>query len=481
MMRSTYFTLLFTAGLSVLSCSKVTDQVPVSDLTRDNFWKTQADAEAGLTAVYNLLQAVSSVQLDVLSLRSDESVTPDVYGWAIQNPSIHDFQNNIVSPADGNSNWSAFFNGIARANDVLAYVPAIKMADADKNRILGEAYFLRSFLYFTLTLNWGDLPIITKPYTTVSADMKVSRDPVDKVYLQIIDDLKNAETLLPALQPNAAKNVIRATKGAAQSLLCQVYLTRGYKPFAAADDFKNAADEALNVINSNNYHLENGVDYSKIFAKGGSKEVILEVSFNYTLNAVNALTTQYMPRSYSESKGYGGDANVIPSKLITDDHEAGDLRTSTNFQLVPNPTTYYDHELAGMPYAAKYQGTVVQEGVIRYGDSPWILFRLSDIILMRAEALVKLNQVGDAITLLDQIRTRAGLSGTTAVSQDDVFRAIQHERIYELCFEGKRWNDLVRTGLVSEVRPSYVDKILLPLPQSDIDRDKNLLPQNPGY
>jgi hypothetical protein len=311
--------------------------------------------------------------------------------------------------------------------------------------------------------------------------MKVYRDPADKVYTQIVEDLRTAETLLPDQQPNAQKNMIRATKAAAQSLLCNVYLTRGYQTFAAPDDFQNAADEAFKVIESNNYQLEDGANYSKIFSKGGSKEVILEVSYDYTLAATNGLSLQFLPRSYSENRGYGGDANVLPTKLITDDYEPGDLRATTNFLTVPDPAVYYDHELAGMPYVAKYLGTVVQEGVIRYGDSPWILYRLSDVILMRAEALVKLNMTDDAIPLLNQIRNRAGLPNTTATSPDDVARAIQKERLYELCFEGKRWYDLVRTGLISEVRPDYVNKILLPVPQYDIDQDPNLLPQNPGY
>ncbi|HEY4206423.1 MAG TPA: RagB/SusD family nutrient uptake outer membrane protein [Puia sp.] len=480
-MNLRHLILICSLSVSFCACNKVTDQVPVSDLTKDNFWKSQADAEAGLTAVYNQLQSIASIRLSTMSLRSDEAVTPDVYGWNIQNPGIHDFQNNIVSPSDGNASWSAFYTGIARANDVLAYVPNITFADADKNRVLGEALFLRSYFYFVLALGWGDVPIIIKPYTVVSNEMKVSRDPVDKVYQQIIDDLKTAESLLPDQQPNAKKNIIRATKAAAQSLLCEVYLTRGYKSYSVADDFQNAANEAQAVISSNYYHLEDGASYGNIFSKGGSKEVILEVSYDYTLNAVNGLSNQFLPRAYSENRGFGGDANVLPTKLITDDHEPGDLRTSTNFSVVPSPAVYYDHELAGMPYVNKYPGTIVTQGVIRYGDSPWILYRLSDIILMKAEALIKLHQLNDAKDLLDQVRNRAGLGGTTAASEDDVFRAIIKERLYELCFEGKRWNDLVRTGLVSEVKPAFVDKILVPVPQTDIDRDPNLLPQNPGY
>jgi hypothetical protein len=480
-MKFKYLVLTALLITCIFSCKKVTDQVPESDLTRDNFWKTEADAEAGLTAVYNQLQSLSSTTLYSLTLRADEAVTPDFYGWNIQNPSLHDFLNNIIAPTDGLANWGSFYSGITRANNVLLYVTDMTLADADKNRILGEAYFLRAYFYFILTLNWGDVPVITQPYTIVNDDMKVSRNSTQDVYAQIIDDLKKAETMLPLQQANAQKTMIRATKGAAEALLCNVYLTRGYLGFADPSDFQNAADEAKNIINSGIYQLESGANYANIFSKGGSKEIILEVAYDYKLNATNGLANMFLPRSYSEVRAYGGDANVIPTKKITDDHEPGDLRTDVNFQVVPTPTTNYDHELAGMPYTAKFSGTVVQEGVLRYGDSPWILFRLSDVILMRAEALLKLNNISEAINLLNQIRTRAGLSNTTAATADEVAKAIQNERLYELCFEGKRWYDLVRTGLINEIRPTYVDRILLPVPQTDIDRDPNLLPQNPGY
>jgi hypothetical protein len=480
-MRSKYIITGFLLLLIFSSCEKVIDQIPVSDVTRDNFWQTQSDAEAGLTAVYNQLQAISSTSLYQLSLRADEAITPDYYGWNIQNPSIHDFQNNIVAPTDGFANWAAFYNGIARANNVLTYVPEMDFTQSDKDRIVGEVYFLRAYFYFILTLNWGDVPLVTAPYTTVSDDMKVPRNPREEVYAQIIDDLNNADMLLPVQQPNAQKNLIRANKMSAEALLCNVYLTRGYQSFGSTDDFQKAADFANTIINSGYYQLESGNNYRNIFSKSGSKEVIMEVKYDYTISETNGLCLMFLPRSYSENRGWGGDANVLPTKLITDEHETGDLRTDVNFQTVPDPAVNYDHELAGMPYVAKYPGTVVQEGVIRYGDSPWILFRLSDVILMRAEALVKMDHAGDAADLVNVIRNRAGLPNTTASSNEDVADAIQQERLYELCFEGKRWYDLIRTGLINEVKPDFIGKILLPVPQSDIDRNPNLLPQNPGY
>ncbi|CAL1521503.1 RagB/SusD family nutrient uptake outer membrane protein [Chitinophaga sp. MM2321] len=467
------------AGL--YSCSKVTEQVPLSDLTKSNFWNTQADAEAGVTAVYNQLQSLAGATLFNLTLRADEVITPDQYGYNSVSPGFLQIQQNQISPTDGIAGWSGFYGGISRANNVLAYVPPMTIAEADKNRILGEAYFLRAYFYFILTQNWGNVPIITKPYTIVSDSMNVSRNPTEQVYAQIIDDLKNAESLLPLQQATSIKTRIRATKGAAQALLSNVYLTRGYQSFAAATDFENAAAKAQEVINNPNYALVNGPDYGTLYTQKDAKEIIMAMSYDYTKGETNGLTVNFLPRGYNKVRAFAGDGNVMPTKLITNNYETGDIRASVSFLRVPDPTAYFDNEFIGQYYVAKYQGTVVQVGTTRYSDSNWLLYRLADVILMRAEALVKLDKANEAIPLVNQIRKRAGLSDLTVTAPADVAKAIQKERLYELCFEGKRWYDLLRTGMINEVRPTYIGKLLLPVPQSDVDQDPNLLPQNPGY
>lgn len=463
------------------ACTKVTNQKPVSELTAENFWKTRADAEAGVTAVYDQLQNLSGLTLYNLTLRADEVITPDQYGYNSVDPGTRQIQQNQITPTSGIAEWSAFYNGISRANNVLAYVPPMTLAEADKNRILGEALFLRAYFYFILAENWGSVPLVIKPYTEVSDSMKVARTPVDKVYAQIVEDLERAKTLLPLTQSSAIRTRIRATRGAAQAFLTQVYLTRGYKAFAAADDFKKAADEALAVINNSNYALVSGADYGSLYTQKDLKEFILYISYDGTIGETNDFAKFFLPRGYNKVRAFAGDGYVMPTKLITDNFAPNDLRAPATFTTVPRPTTFFDNEFIGQHYVAKYQGTVVQAGATRFSDSKWILFRLSDVILMRAEALVKQNLASEAIPLLNQVRNRAGLANTTATSVGDVATAIQRERLFELCFEGKRWYDLLRTGMINEVRPTFAGKILLPVPQSDIDRNPNILPQNPGY
>ena len=482
-------TILIILVIGLWSCD-VVNITPESDLADSNFWKTQGDAQSALTATYNSLQKTvgQNYFTDFIDFRSDAVVVPMELGWGTSN----DFQirqNQIAASDLFVTIWSSYYSGIARANNLIAHVTNMELANvAEKNRILGEAYFLRALFYFYLVRDWGDCPIITKPYTKIDESVFVKRNPEKEVYDQIISDLKQAITSLPEPSSIAKTQHITATKYAAKSLLSNVYLERAYKPYAVSSDFTMAAQEAADVIESGKYQLVNGANYGNIFKLKYSSESIFEVDFNYSISATNSFVNTFYPRAFTKQKSYGGGGLRMPSKKITEQYEAGDLRTSTNFKIVPLPDGgYFDKEFAGSPYADKYPGTIVTEGVQRQSDSNFIVYRLSDVMLMRAEALVKMgtSTIPIAINLLNIVRNRAGLPNTAATTADAVFRAIQNERLYELCFEGKRWYDLVRTGLLLEMRPDFKDmnptRIYYPIPQDQIDINKNLLPQNPTY
>jgi starch-binding outer membrane protein, SusD/RagB family len=137
-----------------------------------------------------------------------------------------------------------------------------------------------------------------------------------------------------------------------------------------------------------------------------------------------------------------------------------------------------------MPYVNKYLGTITEMGVQRYSDDNIIIYRLADVLLMKAEALVRTNDVPGAMLIVNQIRTRAGLADVSASTPEQAIDLILAERKKELAFEGKRWYDLVRNDKVSEFRtePEFMQgRILLAVPQTEIDRNPKLLPQNPTY
>jgi len=465
------------------SCERILDQKPLSDITQVNFWNTPKDAEAGLVAVYNLYMNTAYTAFLLGEVRSDNLEIPPKWGFEMINPGTRDFNSNILAPDDGIASWTSFFNVVARANEVLFYTDKIGFSDnADKNRILGEAYFLRASSYFILVKNWGAVPLITMPFTSQGEDMYVARTPVNLIYNQIVSDLELAESLLPGIR---TVQRVRATKGAAQALFCDVLLTRGYSSFAQPNDFTTAIIKADAVIANSNYTLVRGANYASIFRSKNSSESIFEISFDLVNSQTHNFSNFFLPRAYDKFRPFGGETIMLPSRSLVNDFEPGDLRASTTFTVLrAEDERYYDANVKGMTYGNKYLGTVTNIGVQRFSDNNIIVYRLADVMLMKAEALVKVGNIPDAISIVTQIRARAGLAAKAANTKEAALALVLAERKKELAFEGKRWYDLLRTNKVSEFRTESdftQNRFLLPVPQIEVDRNPKLLPQNPTY
>lgn len=464
------------------SCSEVLDQVPESDITQTNFWKTPQDAESGLIAVNNLFMITMYPIFQMGEIRSDNVEMPPKWGYEMIDPGSLEYNNNIFLA--NSTSWTSFYNTITRANEVLYFTDKIdfKTNTSDKNRILGEAYFYRALSYFILAKNWGAVPLIIEPFFTEGENMYVERTPVDQIYNQILKDLELSEQLLPITRSDLR---IRPVKAAVQALYCDVLLTRGYSSFAQSSDFSAAITKADAVLTNSNYSLESGASYADIFRKGNSKESIFEIWFDYKNSATNGLCGFFLPRAYNKTRDYGGNATMLPSHSLVKSFEPGDLRASATYTvLAKEEEKYYDANVVGMTYGNKYLGTVISVGGTRYSDNHYIIYRLPDVMLMKAEALIKTNKIPEATIIVNQIRSRAGLSAKTASNANEALALVLDERKKELAFEGKRWYDLLRTGKVYEFRTEpefYKGRFLLPVPQTEIDRNPKLLPQNPTY
>jgi len=477
----TYFLLVLTVFAS--SCEHILDQKPQSDITQANFWQSPRDAESGLIAVYNLYMNTAYTMFQLGEARSDNLEIPPKWGYEMINPGLRDFNSNIISPVDGYANWVAFYNVIARANEVRFFTENISFLDQnDKNRILGEAYFLRAHAYFTLVRNWGAVPLVDAPFTSQGEDMYMGRTPADKIFELIVADLEKAESLLPQTR---ADQRVRATRAAAQALFADVLLTRGYTSFAQQDDFSKAASKADAVMNNSTYQLVSGANYASIFRTRNSPESIFEIAFDFNNGATHNFSNFFLPRAYDKFRPFGGETLMLPSHSLVNAFEPGDLRAGTTFMVLSKEDEqYYDANVKGMTYGNKYLGTITDMGVQRYSDNNIIIYRLSDVILMKAEALIQSGDIQGGVALANRIRDRAGLDPLSAASKDEALSLVLSERKKELAFEGKRWYDLVRTGKIDEFRtePDFIrNRILLPVPQTEIDRNDKLLPQNPTY
>jgi hypothetical protein len=467
-MKKLSITLLL-AILIFNSCTKVLDQVPQDKITEENFYKSPGDAEAAATGIYDAAQAISTqypVAFDAAS---------DLENALLINYSPFSQHGITVDNAIVLSYWQNNYVGIGRCNDVLLNVPKINaglFAPGQKDRILAEARFMRGWFYYNLVRAFGGVPLVTVPYSSFNADFTIARSSSDQVYAQIVADLKIAEANLPLSYSSNIDTRGRGTQGGAKALLSKVYLSM--------KDYTNAAAESLDVMNNTTYSLVTGATaYTNMFSASSknSTESIFEIQYVSSSSESNGLFSLYVPTP-APSGIQGGSYQIAPTAKIMNAFETGDIRKTVS--VTNSPAT------PPVPYVGKYLR-------LTNGTDPNIInLRLADIILVRAEALNALGQTADATAALNIIRRRAfGLSLTATSVRDfpsandiansyDLTLAIENERMKELCFEGQRFYDLVRTGRAAAVLGISVNQTLWPIPLRETGRNPKLT-QNPGY
>lgn len=357
---------------------------------------------------------------------------------------------------------SRYFNGpyvvVQRANDLIEILNSnSSIPDNVKNPLLTQAYFLRAYGYYRLVTLFGPVPIVNNRDV-----VKVPRNTVDEVYAKIIDDLNNSISSGGQFTDSKFASI-----EAAKALLARVYLIRKNYPLA-----KQFADE---VINSGKFTITS--NYASIFTSPyNSSEQIFKVNFTVTEGEQALdffLQHPNMPGS--------GRAELPVDMSLVNDYEANDTRKAASIQFIAPPAANSNW------YCKKYQDPTGN------GALPFNILRISEMYLISSEAqfMGAGNQNPVDITALSRInavRTNRGLLPLATLS----LSAIAHERRVELAFEGTRWTDMKRYPSSTnpsksmateflEAKGRTVNDELYPIPQSAINTNELLLPNNPGY
>jgi len=466
-MKNLKLILLYTVALSFFACEKVTEQVPESLITGSNFFKTASDADNAIVGCYDAMQGNPSAfvmwgdgRTDVFA-GTERSFTTEL-----------EVISGNVGSANGYATWNFLYSAMNRINNVLKYVPPMSdpALTARKERILGEAYFLRGLVYFYLARTFENAPLVLEPYEGGTANLYPSLSNRQALFAQVDTDLKAALDRVPDVPfGTALENKGRATKAAIRSTLADLYLWQ--KKYA------DAAEMARLVITSPaNYSLVAGNNFASIFTAKNTTESIFEIQYNYTYQEgnTNSLTDLFLPLGAAYT---AGNWRYQPSTVVLDALPVNDLRRAGTFRNSGSvPAPYRD---PNQTYILKYPGTVANN--VLQQDANRIVYRLAEIILFRAEALNEDGKTGEAIPLLNQIRSRANVGNTDAVTQAEVRLAIEKERLSELVYEGKRYYDLIRTGRYAAVTGyTNVNWLRWPIPASELIINPNLVP-NPGY
>lgn len=439
--------------LTVSSCKKFVELgAPPSQVLFEDSFKTDAAAQSVVMGLYSFSsQAVNGL---ITSLTFYSGVSSDELQYNSSDALIQEFANNAITNTNGTANniWGITYQLVKNTNNAISgLTSSTTLTPAVKNQLLGEAKFMRAFAYFHLVNLYGDVPLPLKDDYSAFENAVLPRSSTAGVYAQIIKDLTEAQSLLPAAYVGTFRG--RVNKYAATALLARVYLYQ--------KDYVNAEAQATQVINSAIYTLP-----------------AVEAAF---INSSNEIIWQIgnIPGISVPGAAYVTLATVIPNYTLADAtyqsfESTTDLRR-TNWTVAKTigGKTYYG--------ISKYK---IGTGT---GNEYNVALRFAEQYLIRAEARVQQNNITGAKTDLDMVRTRAGLTGVSAtLTQAQMLTAVAQERKVELFGEwGHRWFDLKRTDraatVIGALKPTWKStSVLFPIPQAQILVNPSLT-QNPGY
>ena len=514
----------FIMGLVMLttttSCNDWLDLKPNNEQVTADYWKSKEDVEAVIASGYYYMRNNVTNYIKWGELRGGA-----FYSSNSADSKLQDFN---LTPSLSICDYSNIYKVINMANSVLYYAPGVRGKDdtyyeSVMNAHLCEAYFQRAYSYLILLKNYGSVALITQPYVDDTQSFDIAKSSEEEIVEQIKKDV------LAAIDLNAAKGVYetewqtkgRATKWALYALMADVCLW--------SEDYKECSKYCDLILNaSDNFRpafLTNTADWYTIFYPGNSNESIFELNWDYNTE--------------NKNNSFSGLWSLSPSSQLRFTTEATDKMRAETEELELNGVvaegrmgrmcyaTYIPNNGISSTYKTtafyfwKYAGTDIQDmtgGVRVHNDANFIIYRVAEIILMKAQAAVMQGDFREAVKQINRIRNRAGLAnyGDIDLDSDDadaliatldeltLLEEILNQKEMEFMGEGKRWYDVLWFGRIGKYKykeqfidmvikgnettsKSWIQSVLvdpnswyMPLPQSDLDHNR-LLEQNPYY
>ena len=481
-------------GFGILSCTSDLHKDPIGLLTPEQI-STEPTANSvtlSVTSSYQMLASTLNLlnewRWDLGTVFRDDFVVDDIASDDVKkkwNPDgdqawmdqVSSF-NFTASNQAFNGQWTYDYEGISRANLAISYltdaaiVTKIGMAPATRDKLLGQAYFLRAFYYFDLVNNFGDVPLLLKPLKSFSDAYAVAhRETKANVYAQIGTDLAQAKTLLPSVKAVDGEKW-RASKGAVLAMQAKValYQEKWTEVISTVTEL-----QGLNFYSLNPNYFDN-FDVSK-------EATETEVIFEYDHQSGKS------PRNGNGLCAPLDWGFIAPTDNFLAEFEPNDPRQAYTV----NVTDKAVYKLLGST-DTRYKGN---------DDAPSnkIYIRFADVLLWKAEAYNETGAYANAIALINQIRARARTgvavngsvppAGTLADRPASVDKAqikgwLMHERRVELGFESQRFNDLKRWKIAKQVLTALGKNFqdfnyVYPIPQGEIDKSGGSITQNAGY
>lgn len=438
---------LFVLLMSLGSCDEFLDVQPRESLSDESTIVDRGSAETAINGVYNALAAAGYYGT---TFQSIGYLSGDNIVWTGSQSQVQEFINHQVRPENSTISgaWVDIYQTINRANNVIAKVPGVadlSLTQEIRNRIIGEAYFIRALAYFDLARTFGGVPIITNPTIGPADNSGISRSTAAETYAQALLDLETAEPLLPE-----TTNRYKATRKTVWALKARFYLYQ--------QDWQRAESYATKLIDDPAYRLL--TPYGAFFKNNvrGTEESIFEIFYNGTTE-VNGHRNQWQPQVNGGTRQWAPNDDAV--SLLTDPATGG------------NRSVLVAKDNQGRWYGDLYYRTPASD--------PSYIFRIAELYLIRAEARAQQDKLEDALADLNAVRERAELDPAAVATKEEILLAIEDERRLEFALEPHRWFDLVRTGRADEVlNVTDPNRLVMPIPIDQLLVDQ-ALEQNPGY
>ena len=477
------------------SCSDFLDILPMNDVVLENYWTEKADVTSVLNSCYESLESSDALnRMGVWGeLRSDNLVA----GANVPNEINEILKENILS-SNPYCNWSKLYECINRCNTVCHYAPIVQAIDPnyteDEMRAnVAEATTLRALAYFYLIRTFRDVPYSSQPSIDDTQSYILPATKFDDVLDSLVNDLElikndavrryQIDRVYGSYFSFPAENSSRITRQAVYALLADLYLWKGewdksieYCDLVIDAKIKQYEELAERVGDVREIELIDsiplipespegsgnicGTTYNEIFGNGNSFESIFELYFSRTQGQSNSWVSNF----------YGGSDNNYRGRLNANSLMLGDVVKNGNKLFKKTDGRFYEstetqsssisvakYVRSSVSYTTKNLNTEKDLNLSvshRSGsNAPWIFYRLSDMILIKAEALIERDQEGDfdkAFNLINTLNKRANNKTETLKKTDYIASKLQmenlvmEERQREFMFEGKRWFDLVR-------------------------------------
>ncbi|MBO0359123.1 RagB/SusD family nutrient uptake outer membrane protein [Hymenobacter sp. BT186] len=517
-MKKIFLSLSLACALMTLGgCEKELEQTPISNGSVPDFYKTAADFDQAMSAVYGSLRGYPDREVILSELRSDNMFAVSSIGSRDWDP-INNFSAALltINPYVADA-WASSYSTIFRANTMLAQLAENGAVTGSlRTRYEGEAKFIRAFMYLDLVRKFGKVPVIDQPLIPQEV-AKIPRSEVSAVYALIESDLRTAIANLPISYTGTGvgltSGVGRVTAGAAKSLLALMYLTKSGPTYGIngpglnSNEYDKAnvlLDEIIAGTGTARYALQS--TYANIFSPTAenNSEVIFDLQYisNGTGNLGSSFMNVVVPDAYYTSIALPFSAGSVEIKPCSNDlnnvaydttRARLDIRRTVNIQQGYTFQNITDRR----PFYKKYVNVAAKGSSRTDWATNFIVMRYADVLMMKAECEVRGvgGTAASAATRLTPLRTRAGQPALTTLT----LQGLMDERRREFAGENLRWNDLMRSGLALTtmnawaqredqpapnnkiVRPITADLLLLPVPQVELSSVPGLYEQNPGY